>query len=223
MTQNGSRDFRRMAAISLLGSGRAISIGSPDTSARRGIKSMETHRAADIVMRFPGPITLSSPPTQWWILILLCGVNTAGSIFAIFISLSDPSPAASIGVAIGILGTAFFGAGIVLSIVCLRPGANSLQLNEAGFQVTHPFRKRAYRWSDVSDFSVSSGYRRSGHVIFKEAKPSLTISERIRAVLQDGRNGDLPDTYGLTGNDLGYLMELWQNLAMKRNAGPKFR
>jgi hypothetical protein len=156
------------------------------------------------------------------ILILLSGIMTAGGILATFISLSDPSPAASIGVAFGIFGTAFFGAGIIIGIVCLRPGAVSLKLDEAGFQVTHPFRKRAYSWSDVSDFSVSSGYRRSGHVIFKEVKPSLTISERIRAALQAGRNADLPDTYGFAGTELAHLMTAWQNLAMKRKTGPKY-
>jgi hypothetical protein len=104
---------------------------------------MDTLEAADIVTRFPGPITLSSDPIQWRVLILLGGFMTAGSIFAIVFSFSDPSPGASIGVAIGILGTAFFGSGIVIGRVGLRPGANSLRLDEAGFQVTHPFRKRA--------------------------------------------------------------------------------
>jgi hypothetical protein len=183
---------------------------------------METHEAGDIVTRFPGPITLVPTTVNFWILILLGGVMTAGSIFVSLFSLADPSPAASIGVAFGLLGTAFFGAGIVIGIVCLRPGAISLKLDKAGFQVTHPFRKRAYRWSDVSDFSVSSGYRSSGHVIFKKVKPSLTISERIRAALQGGRNGDLPDTYGLAGDDLAYLMTTWQNLATKRMLDPNF-
>jgi hypothetical protein len=176
------------------------------------------NKIGDIVTRFPGPITLAPATINSWILILLGGVMTAGSIFTILICLSDSSPAASIGVAIGILGMVFFGAGIVIGMACLRPGAISLKLDEIGFEVTHPFRKRAYRWSDVSDFGVSSGYRRSGHVIFKEAKPSLTISERIRAALQAGRNGDLPDTYGFAGDDLAYLMTAWQNLATKRKA-----
>ena len=183
---------------------------------------METHDAEDIITRFPGPITLSSTPIQWWILAL-GAVMTAGSIFTIFISVSLPE--GGFGVAFGIAGIAFFGGGIVFSIFCrLRPGANSLQLNEAGFQVTHPFRKRTYRWSDVSDFSVSSGYRRSGRVIFKEAKPGHGISERIRAALDAGRSGNLPDFYGgLAGNDLAYVMSAWRNLATRGNAGPKFR
>jgi hypothetical protein len=57
---------------------------------------METHEAADIVTRFPGPITLFPTPTQGWILILLGGIMTTASIFAGFIALADASPAATL-------------------------------------------------------------------------------------------------------------------------------
>jgi hypothetical protein len=93
-----------------------------------------------------------------------------------------------------------------LGVIMLGPGAGSLRLDAEGFQVVHFFRTRSYRWSDVSEFGVRSFGQHGEVVAFNAANRRLNIWEKINAALIGGRNAYLPDTYGMTAEDLVRLM-----------------
>jgi hypothetical protein len=150
---------------------------------------------------FPGPITLVPSRRKRWNLIIGAGFFT---ILGILISFR--------GGVVGMLTTAFFGVCTVTGVITLLPGASSLRLDENGFDVTRFFRMQTFRWSEVSDFGVWT-FKGNGFVVFKAAKSRLNILEKINAALAGGRNGYLPDTYGLAAEDLVQLMTIWRNLA----------
>jgi hypothetical protein len=101
----------------------------------------------------------------------------------------------------------------VIGVITLLPGASFLRLDENGFDVSRFFRKQIFRWSEVSDFGVWT-FRGNCLVVFKAEKSRLNISEKVNAALAGGRNGYLPDTYGLTAEDLVQIMTAWRNSAM---------
>jgi hypothetical protein len=167
-----------------------------------------------------GSVTFIASKARFWLLAVAGGAMTAASIFVIVIALNDPKPDASIGVAVGVIGLLLFGAGMVAGVVGLFPGANLLRLDEAGLEVTNLFRKKTFGWSQVSDFAVSR-YGGSQTVVFRLAKPSLNLWERIAAVSQDGRVGWLPDTYGFSAQNLARYLMTWQKMATHRPAAPQ--
>jgi hypothetical protein len=156
-----------------------------------------------------GSVTFIASKVKFWFLAIAGGGMTAACIFVIVVAVNDPKPDASIGVAVGIFGSLFFGSGVVAGVVGLFPGANLLRLDEAGFEVTSLFRKKTFGWSQVSDFAVST-YGGSQKVVFRVAKPNLNLWERIKVVSQDGRVGWLPDTYGFSAQNLARYLITWQ-------------
>jgi hypothetical protein len=113
----------------------------------------------------------------------------------------------------GIFVTAVFGAATVLCVIRQLPGAGSLRLDEHGFEAMSHFLKRTYRWSEVTDFTIWT-FHFNSMVTFKAAKSHLGILGKVNAVLAGGRNGFLPDTYGMAADDLVQLMTAWRNSAM---------
>ncbi|MHC1950769.1 hypothetical protein IF803_41560 [Bradyrhizobium sp. UFLA06-06] len=170
---------------------------------------------SDIIERFPGPIVLVPSRVKWLLMTLGSGLMTASGVFVIWIALSRSPGNAGIGLAMGIAGVLFFGTAGIVSILALQPGACSLSLNQAGFEVTNLYRTRAFYWAQVSDFGVYSTRRRQ-MVVFRSAKPVFSFLEQSNAWLTGGRNCALPDTYGFSATDLVRLLVAWQDLAMTR-------
>jgi hypothetical protein len=161
----------------------------------------------DSIQNFPGPLILFSR-VKWWKGVLIGGVLIILSILARYL------PENGIGLTLAIFGMAFAGvAGIVSGVILfLRPGA-SLHLDQTGFEIISPFSNRFFRWSEASDFGVYS-HDRSSFVAFNATKPRLTNSDKINAALTGGKNGLLPDTYGMAADDLAHLMTMWRNMAL---------
>lgn len=168
------------------------------------VQSINTQVDEDGVPRFPGPHTLFSSRKKW----LRPALGTA--FFA------------AVGIAmilkgalfVGIFVTASSGIGTMTGAMMLLPGASSLRLDESGFEVTKFFfLRQRYCWCDLSDF-VAWEMIRKYIVVFKAAKPRLGVYEKINAALAGGRNGYLPDTYGMAANDLVRLMTSWRNSAI---------
>jgi hypothetical protein len=158
----------------------------------------------NILRGFPGPILLFPSRRKWLGMI----AGSAGFVIAsIFIAGSNPIAA--------LMGLLFFGACLLVGIVVLLPGSASLQLDKSGFVCTRFFRTTAYRWNEVSDFDVWR-FRTTKIVMFEVAKPHLTTLEKINRRLT-GRNKGLPDTFGLTAEDLVELMTGWRNMATAKN------
>jgi hypothetical protein len=161
----------------------------------------------DILTKFPGPIVLPSL-VKWWKGVAIGVALIIASAFARYI------PGSDIELTLAIFGMAF--AGLLCTVfgvfLFLRPGAG-LRLDEAGFEVAGPLRKQTFRWSEVSDFGVWS-QDKSSFVAFKAAKPRLTNSDKMNAALTGGRNELLPDTYGMTADNLVQLMTTWRSSAI---------
>jgi hypothetical protein len=173
------------------------------------VTSGEIGIGEDILRTFPGPITLRSSRKKWWNL-------TIGAVFftilGILLSIR--------GDVVGMLGAAFFGICAVAGVITLLPGASSLRLDEKGFGFTRFFRTQKFHWNEVGDFGIwTFGWIIKGEgVVFNVSKSRLSILEKINTALAD-RNGYLPDTYGLTAEELVELMTAWQNLACGDGAG----
>ena len=141
-----------------------------------------------------GPIRLVPSRVKWWVMIV-AGVGFAAVLLVNFAG----NTGATIMAVLSVLVAAFAAAMLV-------PGANSLQIDAEGFEVTHLFRSKRYRWSDVSDFAAHS-LGQSGEVVaFKTSDPPRGLWNKTNAALLGERNACLPDTYGMTPEDLARLM-----------------
>jgi hypothetical protein len=188
--------------------GRAVGNADPDESAPPLIPEIE-----DLVRKFPGPITLNASRAKWWLVTVLGVCMTAASIFVGVIAvrgLGAGENGAGIGLAMSALGTCFFGLCTIKAMRVLRDG--SLRLDEDGFGFSGLFRRR-YRWGEVSNFGIFR-YKGNASVVFKTMKPDRNILSRINTFCRGGRDGRLPDAYGLPVEELVQLMKAWQRAAM---------
>ena len=155
-----------------------------------------------IVSRFPGPMTFY-PSRKKWLGFMLIGV-----VFAVggYLMISD-------GDQLGWFGLIFFGAGALVSAVMLLPGAVGLMLDADGFQITSLFRRHRSRWRDVKGFEpVSIPRSRQKLVGFDDIAVTGNLAKM--SVEISGHNAALPDTYGLSVDDLVRLMTLWRGRAV---------
>jgi hypothetical protein len=149
------------------------------------------------------PITLAPSRKQWWAMVI------GGGVFFVI---------ALLGVTLGgdtaaIIVAAFAAFWAVLGAIMLLPGANSLRLDKTGFEVEHFFVRKKFCWSDVSDFEVRSVGEFNGEIVaFDTAESHLSLWERINGAMI-GKKRYLPNTYGMTGEDLANLMTAWKNSA----------
>jgi hypothetical protein len=148
---------------------------------------------------WPGPITLLTSRRKWWVL------TTGASVVAIGLL------AVSAGDTAATLIAACFGLFALVCAIMLLPGAGSLRLDPGGFEVSHLFRNKTYRWSDVSEFGVVKFGDYGEVVAFKSAEP-LGMWDRMNAALIGGR-AYLPDTYGMAVEQLEQLMTVWRDSA----------
>jgi hypothetical protein len=180
--------------------------------------SYQTNKADDVVAQFPGPVTLVRSRAKWWTMVILGVGMTTASIWvasAPFISsvrVKEGSP--YILTVIGLFGAAFFGLATAVGVKCLLPNGSFLRLDENGFEAVYPFRKQRFRWTEVSDFTTFRA-KISQYVSFRTTKP-LNFWMRLMASLVAGRDGSLPDTYGLSASELMEIMIAWQNLAIRQ-------
>ncbi len=165
----------------------------------------------ELVARFPGPIILEISKAKWWLMIVLGSVMTIASVFVAVIAfqaMSVGQSGAGVGFAISVFGILFFGLAPVLGANLIHDG--SLQIDGNGFSFRRLFRKR-YRWTEVTNFGVARSS--NAGVVFKTSKQGRNIWARINAFYADGRDGRLPETYGLQAEELVQLMTAWQSSA----------
>lgn len=148
------------------------------------------------------PATLVPSRKQWWVIVIGAGIFFVISLLAVGFS-GDPA---------ALIVTAFAGFWAVLGAIMLAPGANSLRLDENGFEIEHLFRRKKYRWGDVNDFAVRRVGEFNQEVVSFEAgaEANLSLWQRINGALI-GKSGCLPNTYGMAAEDLAKLMTAWKN------------
>jgi hypothetical protein len=162
-------------------------------------------KAAEILSRFPGPVGLQ-PSRVKWIVVLL---GSAGFVaIGVFIMPWDSAETWFV--------TAFFGICMAAAIVILLPGAGGLRLDRQGFQVTSLYRSHFVRWPDATGFKAATvPPARQTMVVFDDAGAAAGALGRLNVGLI-GRTSSLPDTYGMSADELAGLMERWRERAVDR-------
>lgn len=114
------------------------------------------------------------------------------------------------GESVGYWGAAFFGLGVVVSVVQMIPGSSYLKLTRDGFEFSALFRRHHVLWSDVSEFGVAT-IRQGGLAVhrmvgFHYSVPAKRVSGRGLSRAVAGFEGGLPDCYGHRAEDLAEMM-----------------
>jgi len=153
---------------------------------------------ADILAKFPGPVTLYPSKLH---LVHLFLVSTIFFVSGILFLRSGGNSGFERAVLIGcvIMG----GLGAPISALAFLPRAAFLRLDKAGFEYANCFYRRHYAWRDVKDFHVWVG-------------PYGVRNVGFRAPWWRGHffTGILPDPYGFTVDETTALMDSWQKLAI---------
>jgi hypothetical protein len=175
----------------------ALHFTSRHTEPTSGRRQVKIKASQDTILEFPGPITIG-PPLKGRMMWLF------GAAF--FTMLSATSEAKMI------LTTAFFGVATMIMVAKLLPGSCTLRLDASGFETTHWFRTRRFRWNDVSAFAVR-GFSSPGFVTFNDNRLRLGFFGRLSAAVLGGRNNVLPNSYAAP-DYLARLMNSWRKSAL---------
>jgi hypothetical protein len=185
---------------------------------------------------FPGPLALR-PSTWKWLAFLSFGIaalvcsawliRDPGLVSDSGWALVYASPLMALGLArdtsqavieFGWFAIVFLAIGCVVCIIMLLPGAACLTLDRDGFVVRSLFRNRPYRWLDTDEFAVVE----MNYPVGRGSKKFVGFNDRsvvgtamaAWSVRLAGRNSALPDTYGLSVDDLAHLMSRWRGRAL---------
>lgn len=150
------------------------------------------------------PAMLAPSRKPWLMMAVGGGVLCAGSLLGVTMG----------GDTAAIFLAVLFGCCAVLGAIMLLPGANSLRLDADGFEVEHLFRKKRYRWDDVSGFAMRNVGQYDDKLVSFDTPPEVrrNLWDRINGALI-GKSAYLPGTYGMPADDLAKLMTDWKNSA----------
>jgi len=110
----------------------------------------------------------------------------------------------------------FFGLCVVVNGVTLVPGSSYLRLTTRGFEVRNLFRTHTETWSHIDSFVAyanrTSRTRLVGFrfVVGQVVSPTTEVARRAARRI-GGVDGALPDTYGMSAEDLAALMNEYLN------------
>ena len=154
-------------------------------------------------MTAEGSVCLSPSPWKWAGVGLVSLAFTVGGAWMI-----------RSGDRMGWLCLAFFGLGVLVSILCVLPNASYLELDRDGFTVCAMFRAGTYAWSDVTEFGVGCVF--TTKMVMFNFEPTHTRTAGAVRALNAGLTGyeaGIPDTYGLKHEELAELMNKYRRAA----------
>jgi len=161
-------------------------------------------RGADLLARFPGPVTLYPSRRKWLLMFIGTALFAAGGAWMI-----------RGGDAWGWFPLIFFGVCALVGLAAMLPHAGALALDGDGFEGTNLFRRPRSRWQNVSAFEARSiPPAHQLFVVYDDASVSARSLARINVAIV-GRNAALPDTYGQPAKELASLLEQWRALALR--------
>jgi hypothetical protein len=103
---------------------------------------------------------------------------------------------------------------MLAAVVIMSSGASSLGLNREGFEVTRMYRRTSFDWHSTYSFDVATLPRSEEKlVVFDDANERDTLTARMN-VGALGHNAALPDTYGMSAEELAHLMAQWRERAV---------
>jgi hypothetical protein len=149
-------------------------------------------------------LTLTPSPRKWLLLLVGSLVFFAGGVLNL-----DRGPVVRV---VGWSTVVFFGLCAAVALLVLVPGSAYLRLTPHGFDQRTLFRTHRQSWQDVERFiayaSPPSRVRLVGFVL----APGVTVRDgeaREWARENLGVDGALPDTYGMSADELAALMNQW--------------
>jgi hypothetical protein len=106
----------------------------------------------------------------------------------------------------GWVGIIFFGLCGLVGLVSLLPNSSYLTLTERGFEFASLYRKTFVHWADVDSFRMYNVQVRK--MVGWNYSPGYSRAKRLRRVNTSiaGVEAGLPDTYGMSAQDLADLM-----------------
>ncbi len=156
-----------------------------------------------VLSRFPGPVTLYPSRKKWLLVLLIGALFTAGGFWMV----ADAAPS-------GWFVLAFFALVSIVAALMLLPGAGALMLNGDGFRVTSLFRNFGSRWHEVTRFefvSIPPSFQKM--VAYDDINVAGGKMAKLNVAIS-GHHAALPDTYGLSADDLARLMAQWRDRAV---------
>ena len=164
------------------------------------------HAEAELILsRFPGPVKLYSSRRKWLRLLFTCSLLAVAGLLMVLYGISG-----------GWFFLVVFGVLSIISVAMLLPGASSLELDQEGFEVTRFYQRHRAHWQEVKRFEAFLQYRSTEKmVIYDDVRSPDTLLVRVNKALA-GHNAFLPDTYGLSGDELAWLMGQWRQRAIGR-------
>jgi hypothetical protein len=162
-----------------------------------------------ILARFPGPVTLHVGRLKFLGLL----AASLGFAAALLYMLDDGalSPSATFKAWLGI---AVFGMCALVAAVMLLPGAGTLTLGGDGFERVTLFMTFRRSWRQVGNFTVVQYSPRRGRAIRFVGYDDAALAAGNLNHRMSGRNAALPDSYGLSHEELASLMSQWRARAL---------
>jgi hypothetical protein len=160
-------------------------------------------RADAILSRFPGAVTLYPSRKKWLLVLVGSALFAVGGFWMI-----------KTGDGRGWLVLIFFGLAAVVAAAAMLPGAGGLALDRDGFEATNLFRRHRTLWQDSTGFQAARiPPARQMWVVYDDVTQSTRSIAKFNVGIV-GRNAALPDTYGLSADDLAQLMTQWRKRAL---------
>ena len=158
-----------------------------------------------LLLQFPGPFTLYPSRSKFFMLFAISASFV--TVGAVMLVKQNSSATMWFGVLFFALCAVVFGA-------YLLPNSASLTLDADGFQLKQFYFARKHRWQNVTnidaDYAPPSRIKR---VRYDDSQWSGWRLARWETALL-GYNATLPDTYGISADDLAALMAQWHDRAL---------
>jgi hypothetical protein len=174
-----------------------------------GLFNRDNADMQSVLQAFPGPVVLRSHRLKHVLLIM---GSVIFSVLCLWLLQTEkPSFFPSLALMASVI---FFGlCGLVLLPILIL--GQHLELTEDGFAYGYPGRRRFVAWNDVSEFEIvlvnSSGARL---VVFDQTRrgDNSLYSPNARLI---GHTSALPQTYGLSAQELTKLLNKWRKRARR--------
>jgi hypothetical protein len=156
-----------------------------------------------VLQEFPGPLTLYPSTRRWVTILLACLLFDAGGLW--MIAQSAPG---------GWYVLIVFALFTIIAAAMLLPRAASLQLDRDGFETTSLFRRHRTFWQDVTGFEpVAIPPAMHRVVAYDNVKGARSALAKLNVAIA-GHNAALPETYGLSAEELCAVMAQWRERAL---------
>jgi hypothetical protein len=182
---------------------------SHDTVRRAAPSPQAAGKVGALLAQFPGPVTLHRSRLKFT--AVLVG-SLAFVVLGIFMLQDDSFT--TLGLVKVWLCIGFFGFCSLAAAVMLLPGAGSLTLDADGVTWVSFYRQSHLPWERIGNFAVGQYTPPRGPTLrfvgFDDAgRPADNMTSR-----RIGYNSEMPDTYGLSHEQLASLLNQWRARAM---------